>query len=141
MYVADGRVKLVFADYPLQIHPNAIPAAEAARCAGDQNGYWQMHDLLFANQDVWAQLADATSQFVAYAQRLNLDTGPFTSCLANGTHRQALLKAQADAQALGLPGTPSFAVNGTPIDLSSAQTVDDIVARLRQAVDAALAGQ
>jgi protein-disulfide isomerase len=134
-------VQLVYADYPLQIHPNAVPAAEAARCAGDQNAYWQMHDLLFANQNQWSSLADPAAQFTAYAQHVGIDTSAFSSCLAKGTHRQEVLQARTAAEQLGLPGTPSFAVNGKPLDTSGAQSVDDIVDRLRQAVDAALAAQ
>lgn len=50
-YIDTGKVKFYYRDFPLpQIHPNAQKAAEAARCAGDQNKYWQYHDALFQNQ-------------------------------------------------------------------------------------------
>lgn len=50
-YIDSGKVKFYYRDYPLsQIHPGAQKAAEAARCAGDQNKYWQYHDLVFQNQ-------------------------------------------------------------------------------------------
>ncbi|HBQ50496.1 hypothetical protein A3B42_01365 [Candidatus Daviesbacteria bacterium RIFCSPLOWO2_01_FULL_38_10] len=50
-YIDTGKVKFYYRDYPLsQIHPGAQKAAEAARCAGDQNKYWQYHDLIFQNQ-------------------------------------------------------------------------------------------
>lgn len=50
-YIDTGKVKFYYRDYPLsQIHPGAEKAAEAARCAGDQNKYWQYHDTLFQNQ-------------------------------------------------------------------------------------------
>ena len=50
-YIDSGKVKFYYRDYPLsQIHPGAQKGAEAARCAGDQNKYWQYHDLIFQNQ-------------------------------------------------------------------------------------------
>ncbi len=50
-YIDSGKVKFYYRDYPLsQIHPGAQKAAEAARCAGDQNKYWQYHDSVFQNQ-------------------------------------------------------------------------------------------
>lgn len=50
-YLDTGKVKFYYRDFPLpQIHPGAQKAAEAARCAGDQNKYWEYHDLIFQNQ-------------------------------------------------------------------------------------------
>lgn len=50
-YIDTGKVKFYYRDFPLpQIHPGAQKAAEAARCAGDQNKYWQYHDVIFQNQ-------------------------------------------------------------------------------------------
>jgi protein-disulfide isomerase len=137
--VATGKVKFVYHDYPLNIHPNAIPAAEAARCAGDQNAYWQMHDMLFGNQNQWAQRTDPTSQFTGYAQQLGLDQTAFSSCMQNQTHRQAVVQARDAGDAMQLTGTPSFAVNGKLVDTSGVQSVDEIVQRLEIAITAALA--
>lgn len=51
-YVDSGKIKFYYRDFPLsQIHPGAQKSAEAARCAGDQNKYWEYHDLVFQNQD------------------------------------------------------------------------------------------
>src|SRR5258705_369893 len=52
-YIDTGKVRLVFHDFPLPQHANAIPAAEAARCAADQNAFWPFHDLLYAKQAEW----------------------------------------------------------------------------------------
>jgi protein-disulfide isomerase len=50
-YIATGKVRYVFHDFPLEaIHPQAFKAAEAAHCAGEQQKYWEMHGRLFANQ-------------------------------------------------------------------------------------------
>lgn len=140
-YVETGKVKFVFHDYPLQGHPNAIPAAEAARCAGDQNAFWSMKDLLFTNQRQWSALNDPTAQFLAYAKQLSLDEAAFTTCVSQHKYQSAITQAQAAGEQLLLPGTPSFAVNGTLVDTTGLDTVDQIVNRVRQQVDAVLATQ
>ncbi len=140
-YVATGKVKFVYQDYPLNIHPNAIPAAEAARCAADQGVYWQMHDMLFENQRIWAEVSDPTAQFVAYARQLGINQDTFTNCLKNQTHQAAILQAKAAGDKLQLTGTPSFSVNGKLVDTAGAQTIDQIVSLLEADVEAVLAGK
>jgi protein-disulfide isomerase len=138
-YIESGKARFVFHDYPLPGHPNAIPAAEAARCAGDQAAYWPMHDLLFANQAQWSSQRQPLQQFGVYAEQLKLDRAAFEQCMAGGKHRESILKAQQAGDQLGLPGTPSFAVNGALLDTQGVQTVNEIADRLRLAIDAALA--
>ncbi len=55
-YIDTGKVKFYLRDFPLNFHPNAQKAAEAARCAGDQGKYWEMHDELFSKQSEWSGL-------------------------------------------------------------------------------------
>jgi protein-disulfide isomerase len=140
-YVETGKVQFVYRDYPLAQHPNAIPAAEAARCAGDQGSFWQMSTALFANQRQWSSLANPTAQFGAYAQELKLDSGRFAECLASGVHQAAVVASRSAAESLGLTGTPSFAVNGVVVDTTGAQSVDDIIIRVQAAIDAELVKQ
>jgi len=140
-YVATGKVKKVFHDFPLQSHPNAIGAAVAARCAGTLQGaagFWKMHDMIYTNQRQWSSLnaSNFTKQMITYADQLKLDTAAFNSCLNDDTVEQVVLDHQKQSNALGLPGTPSFAVNGTVVDASSAQSIEDIDNLVRQAVDA-----
>jgi protein-disulfide isomerase len=142
-YVATGQVKKVFHDFPLQSHPNAIGAAVAARCAGEQSGaegFWQMHDVIYANQRQWSALnsGNFTKQLITYATQIELDTEAFNSCLNDDAVKSVVLDHQKQSNQLGLPGTPSFAVNGTVVDASSAQSIEDIDALVRQAVDALL---
>ncbi len=129
-YIESGQVRWIFKDYPLQQHANAIPAAEAARCAGDQNQFWPMHDLLFARQDEWSELSDFDARAVQYAQALGLDTAAFEQCLASDVHLEPLRQAQAAAVQQQIPGTPTFFVNGQQVDAQ----------QLVQAIDQALAG-
>jgi protein-disulfide isomerase len=137
-YIESGKVRFVFHDYPLSFHANAIPAAEAARCAGEQGAFWPMHDLLFANQAQWTTKSQPLAQFAVYAEQLKLDRAALEQCMTSGKHREEVLKAQQAGDQLGLPGTPSFAVNGALIDTQGLQTIDEIADRLRQTIDAAL---
>jgi protein-disulfide isomerase len=138
-YVATGKVLFVFHEYPLEFHANAIPAAEAARCAGDQGKFWEMYGLLFDNQRQWSDLNNPGAQFGTYAGQLGLDTGAFGQCSSSGVNRAAILAARDTGTRLGIKGTPSFAVNGALVDTTGAQSVDEIALRVRAAVDAALA--
>jgi protein-disulfide isomerase len=140
-FVETGKVRLIFHDFPLPMHANAISAAVAARCAGEQNtaAYWQMHDMLYTNQRQWSVLAtsDVNSQFASYANQLSLDAPTYAKCLANSEVTDAVITNQKASNALGLPGTPSFAVNGVVVDASDAKTLQDIDAKVRAAIAAA----
>ncbi|ABU59377.1 DSBA oxidoreductase [Roseiflexus castenholzii DSM 13941] len=139
-YIATGKVKFVYHEYPLSGHVNGAPAAQAARCAGEQGAdkYWAMHDYLFTNQRQWSGQADPRAQFVAYARQIGLDTAAFEQCYAGNRFRDAINQAKAAGDALRIPGTPSFAVNGRLVDTTGATSVEEIYTRMRQAVDAAL---
>jgi protein-disulfide isomerase len=89
-------------DFPLEsIHKFAFKAAEAARCAGEQGKYWEMHDRLFANQQSF-------EPWTAHAQALGLDVAKFEECLSSGRQAAAIRKDMAEAQKAGVTGTPAF---------------------------------
>ena len=104
-------IRIVFRDLPiLQIHPQAAKAAEAATCAHDQKKFWEMHDLLFANQ----QRLDVAS-LKQHAATLGLDAGAFATCLDSGKYANEWQKDAADAAAAGVQSTPAFFINGRPV--------------------------
>ena len=73
-YVSSGEARFVYYDFPLiQIHPNAFLAARAARCADDQDLYWEYHEHLFRNQTAWSPSTNPGSDFRGYADELGLD--------------------------------------------------------------------
>jgi protein-disulfide isomerase len=102
-FVQTGKVELIFLDLPLQMHPNAFKAAEAAACAGDQKKFWEMHDLLFSHQQ-----ALSPEQLPGYAGELGLDAAAFQTCLSGGKHAAGIRQHVRIANTLGLHGTPDF---------------------------------
>lgn len=114
-YVETGKVRYIFRDLPLPFHPNAEPAAVAARCAGKQNKYVEMHDKLFETQTEWESVSDTTALFTGYAKEVGVGEGAFTSCLSDTSVAEAV-QADADLAAeVGATGTPTFYVNGTAL--------------------------
>jgi protein-disulfide isomerase len=122
-----GKVRLVFKDFPLASHEGALPAAEAARCAGEHGRFWEYHDLLFV-----AQPAFSRPDLVLYAGRLGVPRERFEACLDSGRHRGAVRADMAEGRAAGVTGTPTFFVNGRR--LVGAQPIE----AFREAVQRAL---
>ena len=86
-YIDEGKVNLVYRDFPIQsIHPNALPAAVAAECANEQGRFWEYHDMLFEKQNGWNRLDSNTaiSTFSQYASDVGLEQQQFDSCLELG---------------------------------------------------------
>lgn len=103
----NGKVRLVYMDFPLPMHQFALRAAQAARCAGDQGKYWQYHDALFADQSK----LDAAG-LKATAAKLGLDTKKFDECTAHDLHMDQVRKSQQEGTDVGVDGTPTFIING-----------------------------
>src|SRR5690349_9731716 len=91
-YIDTGKVRLVFHDFPLPQHANAIAAAEAARSAGDQGAFWPYHDLLYAKQAEWENSSEPLALFAAYAEQLKLDRGKFEAAFNSHTHRAEIMQ-------------------------------------------------
>ncbi len=139
-YIKTGKVKLILRDLPLeQIHPQALKAAEAARCAGDQGKYWQMHDRLFANQSALGR-KDLTAQ----AEALGLDVGAFDKCVDSSKEAAKVREDAVEAARAGARGTPIFFLGLTVPDGSELKAVRVIrgaqpYAAFKEAIDGLLA--
>ena len=117
-YIEQGKVKLVFRDFPIQsIHPNALPASIAAECANEQGKFKEMHDMLFDNQNEWNKqdTVDALSSFSQYATNIQLEQETFDSCLTNGKYIEEIKKDLDDGRNYGVSGTPGFFVGNDQI--------------------------
>ena len=107
-YVADGTVYFVYRSFGSFIGPESKAAAEAAYCAGDQNKYWEYHDILFANQTGENVGAFSDRRLEAFAETLSLDVDTFNSCLKGGTYADRVDQDYQDGTAAGVTGTPAF---------------------------------
>jgi protein-disulfide isomerase len=114
-YIKTSKVRWVLRDLPLSFHQNAHVAAEAVRCAGDQDKYRQMHDKLFETQAVWSTVTDPAKTFSGYAKALGMNTADFDQCFTSGKYKQAVDDDLALATKIGASGTPTFYVNGEPL--------------------------
>jgi protein-disulfide isomerase len=116
-YVKPGKVKIVIRDQALPFHPNALPAAMAARCAGEQGKYAEMHDQLFGNQDVWANLGKdaAVDKFAEFANTIGINGANLKTCV-NGNKFQAAITADGTlGTRVGAGGTPTFFIEKQPV--------------------------
>ena len=106
-YIDTGKVKFIYRDFPLSFHQNAQKAAEAAECAGEQDKYFEMHDLLFEKG-----VSGGVNAFKQYAKDIGLNTKKFDQCLDSGAMAQEVKDDFAAGQQLGVSGTPAFFING-----------------------------
>ncbi len=105
-YLQSGKIKYVFRDLPLEsIHPLAFKAAEAARCAGEQGRFWEMHDRLYQNQN-----ALDVGSLPFHAQALGLNVNEFAQCLNSDKYSSSIRKDISDATNAGIQGTPNFVI-------------------------------
>lgn len=119
------KIKFQFRHFPLtQIHQNAMIASRAAEAAGMQDKFFEMHDLLYDNQDTWAQSPDPTATFVSYAQQLNLDVEKFKTDMRSKEVADIINADVKAAQALGATSTPTFVINGKRIE-ENPRSVED----------------
>lgn len=110
------QMVLVYKQFPLtSIHQNSQLAAQAAEAAGLQGKFWEMHDLLFKNQNSWAPEQDPTATFTQYAQELALNTTQFSSDLTSESVKQSISEDQSVGNQLGVNSTPTFYVNGNKL--------------------------
>jgi protein-disulfide isomerase len=98
------RVAFTYKDFP--IHSRSGKAAEAARCAGKQGKFWELHDELYHSKEL------DVDQLKAQARALKLDGTAFDKCLDSGEEAAAVESDHKEGARLGISGTPSFFING-----------------------------
>jgi len=104
------KVRLVWKHQPLPMHPQAIPAAEAAEAAREQGKFWEMHDKLFQNQQ-----ALSPAVYAQYAKEIGLDVARFDEARQSERALARIREDQALANRIGVNGTPTMFVNGERI--------------------------
>ena len=133
-YVATGKVRIAYLNYPLSGHQNAMPAAQAAMCASVQGKFWEMHDAIFRTQDQWAGLPDAKAMFDSLARSVGVAAAPYRSCVESSATRPMILADLQRASTAGVKATPTFFIGNDQIEGAVP------LPEFRAALDKALAG-
>jgi protein-disulfide isomerase len=103
-FIDTGKVRFYSRDLPLdQIHPNAMRAAEAARCAADQGQFWPMRDLMGSHPDKLD-----LENLVTEAGTLHIDTKTFRACVESQKYKEAVQTDVLEATKIGAEATPTF---------------------------------
>jgi protein-disulfide isomerase len=114
-YVAAGQVYFISRSVGSMLSQTTSPKlAEAAYCAGDQNKYWEFHDLIYANQIALysTQNPPIDGYIQSFAEVLSLDMATFDDCIDDGKYADRVDQDQLDAIQSGIKSTPSFLING-----------------------------
>lgn len=106
-----GQVRLVFKNYPLRFHKYALLAHQAALAAGVHGKFWEMHDIIFANQTKIKR-----SHLLEYAKRLSLDIDQFISSLDSGWYKVMIQNDIEEGKLLGIRGVPTSFINGKKLE-------------------------
>lgn len=109
-YIDTGKVKLYFRHFPLDFHPQAKPLAIVAECANDQGKFWEMHDVIFDNNDKVGTMTN--EDYKKWAVDMGLDTAKFNNCVDQKQHSDVIDEDQKAGVEVGVSGTPTFYVNG-----------------------------
>lgn len=115
-FIETGIVRWTYVPFVMGNFPNGAEAARAAECAGAQNRFWEMHDLLYARQNDWKSTRNPTNLFNGYADELDLERGQFSSCYRQNQPRERTDTNNRAAAALRVRATPSFFINGRMIE-------------------------
>lgn len=115
-YVESGRVRLAYVHLPLGNHQNALPAAEAAMCAGVQGRFWEMHDAIFRTMGRWAAMPEPHTLFDSLAAGLGVTRSPYRSCIETRATRALIESDARRVSDAGVAATPTFFVGEEKIE-------------------------
>lgn len=139
-----GKINFVVRNYPLDMHPLAVPAAKAVEAASMQGKFQQMYHKVFDNYASWAKSANGQSvssdkqramkQFETFAQQIGLDVDKFRADMNSDEVAQRIQQDKSDGDKAGVSGTPTFYLNGKQLELGNSP-----LKNLRAELDGALA--
>lgn len=117
-----NKIRFVFKHLPLPMHNNARKAALASEAANNQGKFWPMHDLLFQNQNALSR-----ADLERYAGQLGLDLGKFKKDFDDPETRKRVDRDFQEANRIGVPGTPTFFIDGMRADIAAPHQLDALI--------------
>ncbi len=137
-YINTGKAKLIFKAFPIY-GDDSVNGALAAYCAGEQNKYWEMHDLMYHNQQAINSGWLSSDNIKKFASGIGLDMQPFNSCFDGKKYTQKVTENFNEGKSAGVSGTPTFIIidsKGQIVTVPGAQPFDTF----RQVLDKTLEG-
>jgi protein-disulfide isomerase len=131
-FVKTGKVRVAYVNFPLAMHAQAWPSAEAAMCAGAQGKFWEMHDAIFDNQKRWSSGPSPEAVYDSLARTTGVDIARWRECIAKGVTKPLIEADHQRAQRSGIRSTPSILI-GNEL-LAGAHPIESI----RRVLDSAL---
>ena len=110
--IETGMVRWRYRDFPLDMHPHARLAAHAVACANDQGKVWEMHAMMYARQQEWSPVRNATGKFEDYAGEIGLDKNAYNQCMESAKYAGRIQASVQEGVKLGVGGTPNFIIGG-----------------------------
>lgn len=129
------KLTFQFRHFPLvNIHPNAMAAHRAAEAAGNQDAFFEMHDLLYERQNAWSEVQNPAEIFDDYAKELGLDMQQYRDDVSSQTVLDAINADIKIGQEAGAQSTPTFVLNGEKLD-PAPQSYDEFAALIQEQID------
>jgi protein-disulfide isomerase len=111
----EGKMRVIFHEFPLEMHKHALDAALAAEAAAIQGKFWEMHDMLYQYQPVWSRANNVNDLFASYAESLGLDVARFRVDRQSADVRAHVLEDGRGGEARGVKNTPTIFINGNEL--------------------------
>jgi len=112
------KLRVVFFEFPLEMHKHAMEAALAAEAAAVQGKFWEMHDMLYRYQHVWAEATTVNFFFESYAESIGLDVARFRADRNAPDVRARVMADGTKGESRGVKNTPTIFINGTQLRTS-----------------------
>jgi len=129
-----NQVRVIFREFPLIQHPHARAAGEVAEAAGMQGKFWEMHDLLYENRNVWINASDVQPVFQGYASRLGLDLERFRRDQSSVAVQTRIDQDLARGRSLRLRATPTIFLNGNELPFENMKTLEALRTSVNRAM-------
>jgi protein-disulfide isomerase len=121
--------QFIWKHFPLSIHKNAIPAANAVEAVGAQgeDKFWAYRQKLYETQEAWSELADPSDYLANLAKQVGADDSKVKDAIKNNTYFDKIKQQESDGNAVGVNATPTFYLNGKKLEFTNFSDVENEV--------------